>query len=146
MASSAEKVNGVMRSNKPLPLTVEDLTKHWFTQILNKPVQNVEIIETVHGTASKILIKLTFENGSDNSTSNICVKGGFNPNIQKYLPFLYTIYSLKTKFYYYLTPKIKIPLPPILYTSTDTVNIPSVSETVSIRDAIVGLLAPKGGF
>lgn len=146
MASSVGKVSGVIRSNEPLPLTVDELTKHWFAQILNRPVQNVEVIEAIHGTASKILIKLTFENGTDNTASNNCVTGGFNPDIRESLPFLYAIYRLEAEFYYYLAPRLKIPLPPVLYAGTDTVNMPSVSETVSIRDAIVGLLAPKGGF
>ncbi|KLO79059.1 uncharacterized protein LW93_4382 [Fusarium fujikuroi] len=193
MASSEGKVNGVIRSNETLPLMVNELTKHWFTKILDKRVQDVEVIETVHGTASKISIKLTFENSTDNSASNICVKGGFNPDIRESLPFLYAIYRLEAEFYYYLAPRLKIPLPPVLYAGTDTVNgqgivmmanlkaqgyifgnpletwpverarmsveqlatlhastwgdagkqIPSVSETVSIRDAIVGLLAPE---
>lgn len=122
VASSEGKVNGVIRSNEPLPLTVDELTKYWFAQILNRPVQNVEVIETIHGTASKILIKLTFKNGTDNSASNICVKGGFNPDIREFLPFLYAIYRHEAEFYYYLALKLKIPLPPVLYAGTDTVN------------------------
>ncbi|KAF5593149.1 aminoglycoside phosphotransferase [Fusarium subglutinans] len=186
------KVNGVIRSNEPLPLTFDELTKYWFTQVLNKPVQDVKVIETIHGTASKILIKLTFDNGTDGSPSNICVKGGFNSDIRESLPFLYAIYRREAEFYYYLAPELKIPLPPVLYAGTDTLTgqgivvmtdlkaqgytfgdpletwpverarmsvkqlatlhtstwediseaNPSVSETVSIRDAIVGLLAP----
>ncbi|CVL06686.1 uncharacterized protein FMAN_11816 [Fusarium mangiferae] len=193
MASTAGRVNGLMRSNEALPLTVNELTKHWFTQILNKCVQNVEVIETVHGTASKISIKLTFENGNSDSASNVCVKGGFNTDIRETLPFLYAIYRREAEFYYYLAPKLKIPLPVVSYTGTDTVNgqgivvmadlkaqgytfgnpletwpverakmsvgqlailhastwgdkgdsIPSVSGTVTIRDAILGLLAPE---
>ncbi|KAG7409936.1 hypothetical protein LZL87_009911 [Fusarium oxysporum] len=193
MPSSADKVNGIIRSNEPLPLTVDELTKHWFTKILNKHVQNVEVIETIHGTASKVSIKLAFENNTDGSANNVCVKGGFNPDIRESLPFLYAIYRLEAEFYYYLAPKLKIPLPPVSYAGTDTVNgqgivvmadlkaqgytfgdpletwpverarmsveqlatlhastwgntgegIPSVRETVSIRDAIIGLLAPE---
>ncbi|PNP85349.1 hypothetical protein FNYG_01178 [Fusarium nygamai] len=122
MASNAGKVNGVIRSNEPLPLTVHDLTKQWFTQILNKPVKDVEVIEIIHGTASKVSIKLTFQNGTDYSTTNVCVKGGFNPDIRESLPFLYAIYRLEAEFYYYLAPKLKIPLPPVLYAGADTVN------------------------
>ncbi|KAI1015308.1 hypothetical protein LB504_011102 [Fusarium proliferatum] len=122
MASSEGKVNGVIRSNEALPLTVNELTKHWFTKILDKRVQDIEVIKTVHGTASKILIELTLENGADNRASNICVKGGFNPDIREYLPFLYAIYRLEAEFYYYLAPRLKIPLPPVLYAGTDTIN------------------------
>ncbi|KAJ4104188.1 hypothetical protein NW760_010866 [Fusarium oxysporum] len=152
--------------------------KHWFTWILNKHVQNVEVIETIHGTASEISIKLTFENDTDDSASNVCVKGGFNPDNRESLPFLDAIYRLEAEFYYYLAPRLKTPLPPVSYAGTDTgytfgspletwpverarmsveqlatlhistwgdtgEGIPSVSETVSIRDAVVGLLTPE---
>ncbi|KAF4502585.1 aminoglycoside phosphotransferase [Fusarium agapanthi] len=187
------KVNGDIRSIEPLPLAVNELTKHWFTQILRKPVQDVEVVETIHGKASKIYIKLTFENGAPDSANNVCVKGGFNPDIRESLPFLYALYRREAEFYYYLAPKLKILLPPVSYAGTDTVNgqgivvmtdlkaqgytfsdpldtwpverarmsvkqlatlhastwgdigeaIPSASETVSIRDAIMCLLAPK---
>ncbi|RBQ81895.1 hypothetical protein FVER14953_21523 [Fusarium verticillioides] len=67
MASNARKVNGVIRSNEPLPLTVDDLTKQWFTQILKKPVKDVKVIEIIHGTASKVSINPTFQNDTDDS-------------------------------------------------------------------------------
>ncbi|KAG5792467.1 hypothetical protein H9Q69_008477 [Fusarium xylarioides] len=184
MATNAGKVNGIIRSNEALPLTVDELTKQWFTKILNKPVEDVEVIETIHGTASKISIKLTFGNGIGDSAS-FCVKGGFNPDIRNSLPFLYAIYRLQAEFYYYLAPKLKIPLPPVSYAGTDTVNGQGIvvmadlkakgytfgnplepwtvdrarmsveqlgtlhastwgdtSEAISIKDAILGLLAP----
>ncbi|KAG9498145.1 hypothetical protein J7337_011040 [Fusarium musae] len=113
-----------MASNarKALPLTVDDLTKQWFTQILKKPVKDVKVIEIIHGTASKVSINPTFQNDTDDSVSNVCVKGGFNPDIREPLPFLYAIYRLEAEFYYYLAPKLKIPLPPVLYAGIDTVN------------------------
>jgi thiamine kinase-like enzyme len=193
MASSAHKVKGIIRSNEPLPLTVDELITSWFNKILEKPVKNVKVVDTIHGTASKILIELTFENPVVDSPIRICVKGGFNPDIRESLPFLYAIYRLEAEFYYYLAPKLDIPLPLALYAGTDTVNgqgivvmadlkaqgytfgnpietwpvertrksveqlaalhastwgdvgddIPSLSETVSIRDAILDLLAPE---
>ncbi|KAF5591049.1 aminoglycoside phosphotransferase [Fusarium pseudoanthophilum] len=185
MASNAGKVNGVIRSNEPLPLTVDQLTKQWFTQILKKSVKDVEVIEIIQGTASKVLIKLTYQNGTDCSATNVCVKGGFNPDVRESLPFLYAIYRLEAEFYCYLAPKLKIPLPPVLYAGTDTVNGQGIvvmadlkaqgytfgnpleawtverarmsveqlatlhastwgetGEAMSIKDAILGLLAP----
>ncbi|KAK2689087.1 hypothetical protein QWA68_011702 [Fusarium oxysporum] len=91
-------------------------------KILNKHVQNVEVIEKIHGTASEISIKLTFENDTDDSASNVCVKGGFNSDNREPLPFLYAIYRLEAEFYYYLAPRLKIPLPPVSYAGTDTAN------------------------
>ncbi|KAF6515959.1 hypothetical protein HZS61_004700 [Fusarium oxysporum f. sp. conglutinans] len=65
-----------------------------------------------------------FENDTDDSASNVCVKGGFNPDNRESLPFLYAIYRLEAEFYYYLAPRLKIPLPPV-------------------SDAVVGLLTPE---
>ncbi|EWY82747.1 hypothetical protein FOYG_14840 [Fusarium oxysporum NRRL 32931] len=63
-----------------------------------------------------------FENDTDDSASNVCVKGGFNPDNRESLPFLYAIYRLGAEFYYYLAPRLEIPLPPVSYAGTDTVN------------------------
>lgn len=182
-------MKGAMQSNDPLPLTVEELTASWFTKILEKPVKEVTLVEAIHGTASKILLKLTFE---DDTITPVCVKGGFNPALVASLPFMFPIYRLEAEFYYYLAPKLEIPLPRTIYSGTDTVNgqglmvledlrekgytfgnpletwpvsrveksvkqlatlhastwgsrgddIPSLSKTLSLRDAVVGLLAP----
>ncbi|KAF5566227.1 aminoglycoside phosphotransferase, partial [Fusarium napiforme] len=125
MVSRAGKVNGVIRSNEPLPLTVDDLKKQWFTQILKEPVKDIEVIEIIHGTVSKVSVKLTFPNDTDDSVSIVCVKGGFNRDVRESLLSLYVIYrldELEAEFYYYLAPKLKIPFPPVLYAGTDTVN------------------------
>ncbi|KAM5353972.1 hypothetical protein ACJ41O_000622 [Fusarium nematophilum] len=111
-----------MKSRDPLPLTVEELTAPWFTKILGKPVKDATIVETIHGTASKILIELTFEGPAADAPARVCAKGGFNPAVRASLPFLYAIYRLEAEFYYYLGPTVKIPLPPTLYCGTDTVN------------------------
>ncbi|KAG8672237.1 hypothetical protein FPOAC2_05608 [Fusarium poae] len=183
-------MQGAMQSSDALPLTVEELTASWFAKILEKPVKDVTVDETIHGTASKILLKLAFD---DETIARVCVKGGFNPALVASLPFMFAVYRLEAEFYYYLAPKLKIPLPRTIYAGTDTVNgqgivvledlkaqgytfgnpletwpvsrveasvkqlatlhastwgsngddIPSLSKTVSLRDAIVGLLAPS---
>ncbi|KAG5661961.1 hypothetical protein KAF25_004200 [Fusarium avenaceum] len=191
-SNTHDNAKGVMKSSDPLPLTVDELTASWFTKILGHSVKVVNVVEAIHGTASKILIQLTFEDVDDNAPTRVCVKGGFNPALVASLPFMFAVYRLEAEFYYYLAPKLNIPLPPILYTGTDTVNgqgvfvmgdlkaqgytfgnplepwpvdrtrssvmqlamlhastwgndgsdIPSLKETVSLRDAIVGLVAP----
>jgi aminoglycoside phosphotransferase (APT) family kinase protein len=180
-------MKGVMQSSDALPLTAEDLTASWFTKILERPVKQVTIDETIHGTAPKVLITLTFDN---DTTTGVCVKGGFNPALVASLPFMFAVYRLEAEFYYYLASKLKIPLARTIYAGTDTVNgqgivvlenlkaqgytfgnpleawpvsraeasvkqlaalhastwgrsgddIPSISKTLSLRDAIVGLM------
>ncbi|KAF5694686.1 hypothetical protein FDENT_814 [Fusarium denticulatum] len=66
--------------------------------------------------------KLTFDNGTDDSARSLCVKGGFDPDFRESLPFLYAIHRREAEFYYCLATKLRIPLPPVLYAGTDTVN------------------------
>ncbi|KAH7137332.1 kinase-like domain-containing protein [Dactylonectria estremocensis] len=186
----SHEVRGVMKSSDPLPLTVEGLTATWFTKILGKPVKDATVVEAIHGTASKILIALTFEDSADAPT-RVCVKGGFNPSLTS-IPFMLSVYRLEAEFYYYIAPTIKMPLPPTIYSGTDAVtgqgiivladlkaqgytfgnplepwsvdrvragveqlatlhastwgskpeDFPWASETVSLRDAVLGLVSP----
>ncbi|KAF4334366.1 aminoglycoside phosphotransferase [Fusarium beomiforme] len=118
------KSRGAMKSSDPLPVTVEELIPSWFTKILGKSVKDAEIVEAIHGTVSKILVKLTYENSADNdnSSTRVCIKDDFNPALVKSLPFMFAVYRLEAKFYYYLAPKIAMPLPPVVWAGTDTVN------------------------
>ncbi|KAF5571028.1 aminoglycoside phosphotransferase [Fusarium phyllophilum] len=185
MPSNAGKVNGVIQSNEPLPLTVDELTKRWFTQILNKPVKDVEVIEIIHGTASKVSIKLTFQTDTDDSTSIVCVKGESIPTFENLClsstPFTNSKLSSTTT----LPQSSRSPSHPVSYAGTDTVNgqgivvmadlkaqgytfgnpletwtvdrartnveqlatlhastLGNTSEAISIKDAILSLLAP----
>ncbi|KAK7414279.1 hypothetical protein QQX98_006876 [Neonectria punicea] len=117
----SQEVRGVMKSSEALPLIPEELTAAWFTKILGKPVKNATVVEIIHGTASKILVELAFEDSSD-GTITVCVKGGFNPALLASLPFMFSIYRLEAEFYYHLGPTINVRLPPTLYCGTDTVN------------------------
>lgn len=83
------KVKGVINSSAPLPIAKGELTAAWFTNILDKPVK--EIVEFTHGTASKILAELTFENRAD-APARVCVKGGFDPALLANLPFIFAPY------------------------------------------------------
>ncbi|KAI8663760.1 CHK domain-containing protein [Fusarium keratoplasticum] len=155
----SHQVRGAMESSDPLPLTVEELTASWFTKILGKPVHDARVVEAIHGTASKILLELIFED-SANVPIRVCVKGGFNPALTG-IPYMLAVYRLEAEFYYHVAPTIKMPLPPTLYSGTDTVNGQGIvvmadlksrgkpedilwaSQTVSLRDAILGLAAPE---
>lgn len=112
---------GVMKSSNPLPLTPEELTPDWFSKILGKPVKEVSIVEAIHGTASKILIRLEDGESTDGRTE-VCVKGGFNPALVAIHPSLFSVYRLEAEFYYHLGPTLKMLLPEIFYCGTDTVS------------------------
>lgn len=119
MENSAPKARGAMESSDPLPIKAKDLTASWFTKILEKQVKEATIIETIHGTASKALVKLTFD---DDTTKRVCVKGGLNPAVKSTLHFMLAVYRLEAEFYYYIAPKLNMSLPRAIYAGTDTVR------------------------
>ncbi|RMJ06676.1 hypothetical protein CDV36_013724 [Fusarium kuroshium] len=115
------KTNGAIASSDPLPLTTQELTPAWFTKVLGRPVKDASIIETIHGTASKILVKLTYEDPADSPTA-VCVKGGFNPAILALQPSLCQMYQLEAEFYHYIGPTVQMRLPDAHYCAIDEVR------------------------
>lgn len=117
-----------MKSSDPLPLTVEGLTASWFSKILGKQVKEASIVETMHGTASKILVQLDLEDAdaaagdSEAPPTRVCVKGGFNPALVALHPSLLAVYRLEAEFYYYLGPTVNMRLPKTWYCGTDVVS------------------------
>lgn len=117
---------GVMKSKEPLPLVTEELTAVWFSKVLGQQVKEVTVVEAMHGTASKILVKLGLENvdanGSSEAPTEVCVKGGFSPELLKLHPSLFAVYRLEAEFYYYLAPALDMRLPKSWYNGTDVVS------------------------
>ncbi|KAJ4251528.1 hypothetical protein NW762_011516 [Fusarium torreyae] len=114
---TTDRSKAQLESSEPLPLTVEELTPAWFSKSLGKQVKQVSIVNTLHGTASKILVKLTYENSADGPNA-LCVKGGFNPAILALHPSLFHVYRLEAEFYHHLGPIVDLRLPPSHYCGT----------------------------
>ncbi|RFN44941.1 putative aminoglycoside phosphotransferase protein [Fusarium flagelliforme] len=119
MDNPAPEVKGVMQSIDPLPIKAKDLTASWFTTIFERQVKEATIIETIHGTASKVFVKLTF---NDDTTKKVCVKGGLNPAVKSTLHFMLAVYRLEAEFYYNIAPTLNMALPRAIYAGTDTVR------------------------
>lgn len=116
----SSKINGMLPSNDPLPITTKELTPAWFSKILDKRVKEVVITDTIHGTASKILVKLTYED--PNSPKAVCIKGGFNPAILALQPSVSQMYLLEAEFYHYIGPTVQMRLPDVQYCAVDEVR------------------------
>lgn len=115
---------GALDSATPLPVVVEEATAAWFSQILGRPVATAELVEAIHGTASKLRYKLTYEDSSDAATlpTHVCIKGGFNPAIIKLHPTLNAVYRREAEFFYHIAPTVSMRLPPAWYSGSDTVT------------------------
>jgi hypothetical protein len=92
-----------------LPRTVEDLTPAWFTDVLGRPVVNVEIVHVVWGTATKVLTALTYD-GERDAPVRVCVKGGFDERLRGYAG-MATAYATEATFYRDIAPTLDAPLP-----------------------------------
>ncbi|KAK8050307.1 kinase-like domain-containing protein, partial [Apiospora phragmitis] len=71
--------------NEALPLVPEDITANWCSKVLGKTVKSAVITKEYHGTASKLIVDLTYEDGNDGPGS-ICVKGSFNTDLMAKMP------------------------------------------------------------
>lgn len=107
-----------------LPVVVEQVTVAWLSTILGKTVKTANLVEGIHGTASKLLYHVTYENVEDAASlpSRICVKGGFNPELLKLHPSLMAIFRHEARFYHSIAPTLDMRLPTAWFTGTDTVT------------------------
>ncbi|KAL6921262.1 hypothetical protein FSST1_005288 [Fusarium sambucinum] len=110
-------------SNKALPMTPEEVTSEWLAEALGIEVKASEITSMIHGTASKIFVRLTFGDGVKTEIpSNVVVKGGFNPAIRVAFPEMWATYRREAEFYQHVAPQTKMLLPSIWFAGTDVVN------------------------
>lgn len=100
---AAEAVDSV------LPAVPEDIVAGWLTRVLGHPVSTVEVTKVLHGTASKVFVKVIFD---DDNTSDakrpesLCIKGGFNPNIKALYPWIVSVYFCEVEFFNRVAPKL----------------------------------------
>lgn len=119
--TSAKAVPGAININEALPLVPEDITAAWCSKVLGKSVKSAVITKEYHGTASKLIVELTYE--KDNAgPSSICVKGGFNPDLLAKMPMVKFVLRREAEFYYYVAPLVDLRLPKPYFCTTDTVN------------------------
>jgi hypothetical protein len=115
---------GVLDSGDALPVIVEEVTAGWFTKALGRRVKEATLVEAIHGTASKLLYKLTYGDAHDavSLPTHVCVKGGFNPALVKLHPALNAVYRREAEFFYHIAPTVSLRLPPVWYSGSDTVT------------------------
>jgi hypothetical protein len=75
-----------MRGATELPLGFDEITTKWLGEALSAAhpgveVASVEIDRVIHGTASKALLRLTYNDARLPPT--VCVKGGFRDALRK---------------------------------------------------------------
>jgi hypothetical protein len=97
---------------------VEDLTGDWLSQALGVSITMVTVTEVIWGTATKVRLSVTYEDGETLMTQAICVKGAlgdrFDGDLGDQSP-----YALEARFYSEFAPKLSCGLPRPLFASVD---------------------------
>ncbi|KAF2442774.1 hypothetical protein P171DRAFT_455767 [Karstenula rhodostoma CBS 690.94] len=91
-----------------LPIVPADITAEWLSQVLKRKIKAVSIDRTSPGTATKVFVTLTYDNGSaiKQLPTRLCIKGGFDPNFIKTMPWIFMIYQRECDFYNQVAPKL----------------------------------------
>ncbi|KAJ4297449.1 hypothetical protein N0V90_005340 [Kalmusia sp. IMI 367209] len=91
-----------------LPALPEDIAVEWLSKIFERKVKSVTLDRTIPGTATKVFVTVTYEDDSDTKKhpTRLCVKGGFDPNFIKMMPWIVMIYQRECDFYNHVAPKL----------------------------------------
>lgn len=98
-----------MSSQPPLPLSVDQVTAAWLTLALRAggaeevDVERVELANIVWGTATKVILKMTYGAGGDELPDRLCIKGGFVPELRALMA---PGYQAEAMFYRDLAPSL----------------------------------------
>lgn len=122
-----------------LPLTPEEVTAAWLTEALRKRypgvrVAELEIVEIIPGTSTKIRVRPTYRNEGATAElpASLIVKGGF----ESHSPTLQPMYLNEMRFYRDVQPLVDIHSPACYFAGTDAESHQSivVMEDLRTRD------------
>jgi hypothetical protein len=108
-----------MNAAYPLPRTIEALTPAWLSQAIGETcpgvsVSRVVVDKIIWGTATKILVDLTYEGdaAAADLPAKLCIKGEFDERVRKTLAAMtMTGTQVEALFYRDLGPELGVPLP-----------------------------------
>jgi aminoglycoside phosphotransferase (APT) family kinase protein len=112
--------------SRPLPLSLDEITPGWLTEALGVAhpgveVTSVEIDHVIHGTASKALLRLTYNDAGLEAglPPTLCAKGGFREALRRRV---WGGLMLETRFYRTVAPQLKINIPRCYFAGIDEEN------------------------
>ncbi|KAJ4360322.1 uncharacterized protein N0V89_000883 [Didymosphaeria variabile] len=84
-----------------LPMLPADVSAEWLSKVLERKVKTVALDRTIPGTATKVFVTVTYEDDKPpkEAPTRLCVKGGFDPNLLKMMPWIVMIYQRECDFY-----------------------------------------------
>ncbi|KAK7211397.1 hypothetical protein V2G26_018575 [Clonostachys chloroleuca] len=129
-----------MSKSEVLPRVVEDVTAEWLLPKLGLQKAKIQTNKVIAGTASLILMTVTPEekDGKTKDALNICVKGGFNPDMLAAYPFVLGLYTREIDFYTNVAPRVpQLNLPKILWSGKTAENAQFVMTDVATTEGYV---------
>ena len=104
-------------SDRPrLPLTTDEVTAGWLADALDAGVERAETTGIVWGTATKVLLEVTYAGGEDRYPARLCVKGGFVPEL---LGIMGPGYQAEARFYRDVAPRLGAGVPRCFFAALD---------------------------
>lgn len=115
---------GDFDSSEALPVVPEEITAEWCSKALGHKVTAVKIVEAMHGTASKTFIEVVYEESEAAAVppTQLCVKGGFNPQLVQMMPTLKAVYRREAEFFHYIAPTTSMRIPSAWFSGSDTAS------------------------
>lgn len=101
----------------PIPTCVADVNRDWFAQIMPGVVE-AQILEVVHGTATKIHVELSYAPGHTPEKIRVWVKSGMEPHSQQ--DGLEVVYAGETLYYTQFADRYETRTPYCYYAGSDS--------------------------
>ncbi|KAI0395963.1 kinase-like domain-containing protein [Xylariaceae sp. FL0594] len=80
----------------PLPTVADEVTPEWLSSVLGVEVKSLSRTRELPGTASKLYVTAVTDKKGE---MKLCVKGGFNPEFIKQMPWITMIYQREVEFF-----------------------------------------------
>ena len=105
-------------SHRPLPITIEEITREWLTAALRTrapdvTVRDFRIVDTIHATTTKLRLKVELDDAGKRAgiPELLILKGGFEPHSR----LLCQMHEREVRGYRDVLPVLKLPSPALLF-------------------------------
>lgn len=133
-----------MATEPPLPLSVDDISAEWLAHALSSAgrdvgIEEAEINSVIWGTATKVLLSVTYTQHGAGLPRQLCLKGGFTPEMRQKMN---SIYQAEALFYRDMAPRLSAGLPSCYFADFDEITGQAVIIMNDLRDQDAQFLGP----
>jgi hypothetical protein len=124
----------------PLPTAIDDISAEWLTSVLPSEVTHVEVTRIIHGTASKVLINVTYASGGEHPPTSLCIKAGFRPEM---MAIMSPGYRAEAKFYRDIAPHLPTGITRCYFAGEDPETGQGLVILEDVTDSGVAFVDPR---